>query len=200
MPRQVGYGNWLRDQWGSFVGPENSAAENALTFASAALGCALSVDAARRRGLDGRRRAALGLASLDLWGGAVANNTRSCARWYERPGQGLTSHLRFAAAHLHPFLVAWVDRSALAGRRRLVWALAHYLYLLLATWAVRRVGGRLRRPAAVAATGAGVALDVGLGPSAAAPWFAAVFYIKLLLGHAGAALWSDARLRHESTR
>ena len=113
-----------------------------MTLACATLGSLISVDVARGRAVDGRRQAAIALMSLDLWGGAAAKNTRSCARWYERPGQGLAPHLGFAAAHLHPFLVAWVDRwtrptrpTRLAWRHG--WALTHYGYLLLATWVVQ---------------------------------------------------------------
>jgi hypothetical protein len=32
-------------------------------------------------------------------------------------------------------------------------------------------------------------------PSTAAPWFAPVYYSKLLLGHASSALWPDSTLR-----
>ncbi len=192
--RRSRLGAWARDQWDSFVGPENSAGENAVTLACATLGSLISVDVARGRAVDGRRQAAIALMSLDLWGGAAANNTRSCARWYERPGQGLAPHLGFAAAHLHPFLVAWIDRPTRpASRRR--WALTHYGYLLLATWVVRRLAERHRRLAGLLATAGGIVLDRAISPSPAAPWFAPVFYVKLLLGHASAALWSDTQLR-----
>jgi hypothetical protein len=35
---------------------------------------------------------------------------------------------------------------------------------------------------------------LALGPSRTAPWFAPVYYAKLLLGHASAALWPDNAL------
>ena len=189
VSRSSRLGGWVREQWGSFVGPENSAGENAVTLTCATLGSLGSVAIARGRVQDGRRQVAIALMSLDLWGGAAANNTRSCARWYERPGQGRTSHLRFAAAHLHPFVVAWVDRPARPGSR-FWWPLTHYGYLLLATWVIRRFAGRDRRLAGLLATAGGIVLDRVLGPSPVAPWFAPIFYVKLLLGHASAALWS----------
>lgn len=195
LSRTSRLGDRVHDQWGSFVGPENSAVENAVTLACATLGSLFSVELARRRALDGRRQVAIALMSLDLWGGAAANNTRSCARWYERPGQGLTAHLGFAAAHLHPLLLAWVDRTPRQGRRRRWWALTQYGYLLLATWVVRRFAGRHRRLAGLLTTAGGIVLDRAVGPSPAAPWFAPVFHVKLLLGHASAALWSDPQLR-----
>ena len=54
--------------------------------------------------------------AADLWGGAWANNTPASVRWYERAGQGEREHLAFAGAHVHPFVVARVDR------RRAWWA------------------------------------------------------------------------------
>ena len=120
----------------------------------------------------------------------MANNTRACARWYERPGQGDAEHLRFAAAHLHPVLVAWLDRRHPGLRRPgWAWAAAHYGYLMLATAALRRLDGDHRRAAAVVLTLVGALLDVPLGRARVAPWFGTVFYTKLLFGHAGTALW-----------
>jgi hypothetical protein len=63
----------------------------------------------------------------------------------------------------------------------------------VATVVIRRLP-RHRRVLGVALTGGGLVLDRVLGPSDRAPWFAAVYYPKLLLGHAAAAIWSDAEL------
>lgn len=74
-----------------------------------------------------------------------------------------------------------------------VWGSAHYGYLMASTLTIR-CAPQWRRPLGAALTAGGVALDAALGPSRAAPWFAPVYYSKLLLGHASAALWPDAAL------
>ena len=67
---------------------------------------------------------------------------------------------------------------------------ALYGYLVAATALVTTVRDRrARRALGLVTTVGGVLLDRGLGPSAGAPWFAPVFFAKLLAGHAaGAAL------------
>jgi hypothetical protein len=132
--------------------------------------------------------AVLRLLALDLWGGAWCNNTPAAARWYHRDGQGAAQHLVFSAGHVHPVVLAWLDGDV--HRHRLRWALALYGYLLAATAVVSAARDRrVRRALSLVTTVGGVLLDRGLGPSAAAPWFAPVFFAKLLGGHAaGAAL------------
>jgi hypothetical protein len=71
-------------------------------------------------------------------------------------------------------------------------AAARYAFLLAATALIRR--SSRRRRVAAALTALGTALDARTGRSASAPWFAPVFYTKLLLGHAGAALWPDGKI------
>jgi ipoprotein LpqH len=96
-----------------------------------------------------------------------ANNTKACARWHERPGQTDADHLKFAALHVHPAVLAWADR---AEERRVpgwVWAAAHYGYLMASTVAIRRIPRR-RRLLGAALTAGGVLLDAALGPSRAA--------------------------------
>ena len=127
-------------------------------------------------------------------GRRVANNTKACARWYGRPGQTDAEYLKFAALHVHPAVLARADR---AEQRRVpgwVWASAHYGYLMASTVAIRRLPRR-RRVLGATLTAGGVLLDVVIGPSRAAPWFAPVYYSKLLLGHASSASWPDSALR-----
>ncbi|BCI52869.1 hypothetical protein NIIDNTM18_21470 [Mycolicibacterium litorale] len=178
----------LRRAWLEFVGAETTLAGTAVILGLAALGgCLAPRLAAQRPGAV--KGPLLVVAAVDLWGGAWANNTATCARWYERPGQTDADHLRFAAVHVHPLVLAWID-----GGRRWRWAAANYGYLLAATWLLRRVP-RYRRPLGAVLTAVGIALDARLGPSRSAPWFAPVFYAKLLLGHASAALWPERTLR-----
>ncbi len=185
----------VRRAWGEFVGPEAGTRDSVAILGLAAIGAAAAPAVVRRRGgADPRDELIAGVLALDLWGGAWANNTKACARWYERPGQGNAQHHGFAALHVHPALIAWLDR---AEERRVpgwAWAGAHYAYLMVATVAIRRLP-RHRRVLGFALTAGGLVLDRLLGASDRAPWFAAAYYPKLLLGHAAAALWSDAALR-----
>jgi hypothetical protein len=184
----------LRTAWDEFVGPEATAVDNSLTLGAGLAGLVVAPSLTpAARALPRGEAVLLRILAADLWGGVVANNTRACARWYERSGQTDAHHLRFAAAHLHPLLVAVLDRRAPgAPVRRGVAAVARYGYLMLATVVIRRARGQHRRLAAVALTLGGIVLGSALGPAAVAPWFGPVYYAKLLLGHAGAALWPPA--------
>jgi hypothetical protein len=179
----------VRTAWLEFVGEETTPTGTATILGLAALGGYLAPRLAGAR-LGAVKDTLLVVSAVDLWGGAWANNTVACARWYERPGQTDADHIRFAIAHVHPLVLAWIDGG---GRRRWRWALANYGYLLAATWVLRRAGGH-RRAAGAATTLGGIVLDARLGPSRAAPWFAPVFYAKLLMGHASAGLWSERTL------
>lgn len=181
----------LRDRWDELVGPGAGAFENGGTLIAAAGGALAAV-----RSTGDRQPAVqivLAVTAADLWGGAWANNTRSCAQWYERPGQGAGRHLAFAATHVHPFVVGVIDRQVRGDRSAAVWAASTYTYLMAATSVIRALPHR-RRMIGLAATLGAVALDRLLGPSPTAPWFAPVFAVKLLMGHAAAVLWSDASL------
>src|SRR5918993_2947062 len=140
----------LRTEWDEFVGPEATAVENTLTLGAGLAGLVVAPSlAAAARALPLGEAVLLRILAGDLWGGVVANNTLACARWYERPGQTDADHLRFAAAHLHPLLVAALDRRQPGARvPGLVWAAGHYGYLMLATALVRRAARRRRLAAA----------------------------------------------------
>ncbi len=184
----------VREGWGQFVGPEATRKDNAGTVGLALVGAALAPALLRHR--RPARMAELALTSglaFDLWGGAWANNTLACARWYERPGQTDTAHLLFASLHIHPFAVAWLDRNQRRSHSGSVWAAAHYSYRLGATTIIRRFPVQ-RRPLGVALTLGGLLLDYWFRPSQAAPWFAVTYYPKLLMGHAAASLWTDDEL------
>jgi hypothetical protein len=169
--------------WDGIVGPGAGPLENLGTLGAGVVG-ALCASALARGGRDGpAARLVLRLLALDLWGGAWCNATPAAARWYGRPGQGTRHLMVFAAGHLHPFVVAWLDH----GRGRWRWAAVQYGYLLVATALVARCGVRVRPALGLLTAAAGVLLDRRLGPSGSAPWFAPVFHVKLLAGHAGGA-------------
>jgi hypothetical protein len=177
----------LKKAWGEFVGPEATAVDTTIALSLGAVGALVAPTPILR------------LAAADLWGGVWANNTRACARWYARPGQTDADYLKFAAAHIHPGMLAWTDRNQQRRVPAWLWATATYGYLLASTVAIRRMTHR-RRLLGATLTAGGVALDAALGPSRAAPWFAPVFYSKLLLGHASSTLWPDSAMRAGPTR
>ncbi|MEV6279852.1 hypothetical protein [Nocardia sp. NPDC051832] len=183
----------IRSAWSSLVGPGATPTNTAITLGLATVGTVAAPNLANTWNSTRSESLTLRLMAFDLWGGAWVNNTKTCARWYERPGQTDTDHLLFAALHLHPIAVAWLDRREPRRLPGWLWAGAHYGYLLAATFAIRRAGPH-RRALGPVLTLAGLALDRAAGPSRAAPWFAPVFYTKLLLGHASAALWPDEAL------
>lgn len=130
--------------------------------------------------------------AADLWGGVWVNNTPSCVRWYERPGQGTAEHVGFAALHVaHPAAIGLVDvrEGNRSARSAANWALGNYAWMLVSSLGIRLAPPRARLPLAVAASAAGVALARRLGASGAAPWFGPVYYAKLLIGHAAGSVW-----------
>jgi len=177
--------------WDRFVGPRASQAETGGTLAAVIAAAAFADRDPRRRSV--LRSAVLRLTAVDLWGGAWVNNTRASVRWYERPGQGACQHLGFAALHAaHPAVIAAVDAT---GHRRdrasaLRWTLGHYGWMLASATVITASPRRQRLLLAIATTGVGLILDRRLGPSTAAPWFAPVYYTKLLVGHAAGSLWN----------
>lgn len=166
--------------WSELIGPEATATDTTIALGFSALGAlAAPYVTHARRGTHLGDRLILRLLASDLWGGAWVNNTKACARWYERPGQSDTDHLKFAAMHLHPMVLAWMDRPR-ASRRTpgWLWAGTHYSYLIAATLTIRSAP-RQRRLLGPALTLGGVVLGTALGSSPAAPWFAPVYYTKL---------------------
>ncbi|MGJ0185012.1 hypothetical protein [Corynebacterium glyciniphilum] len=184
----------LKASWSRFVGPEATRTNNWITLGTSVVGAVGAAALSRRRGAGRPAAGITTLLALDLVGGAYVNNTRACARWYERPTQGHVDHLWFSVFHVHPYAVAWLDHGIGGRPDCITWATSHYGYLLAST-AMIRAWWPARRILGPALTIGGLALDRYLGPSRNAPWFAAAYYPKLLLGHASAALWSDGSLR-----
>ncbi|MEE6281816.1 hypothetical protein [Georgenia sunbinii] len=182
----------LAGAWDRFAGPGQSRGEGVGTIAAVAAAAAWG-DHALERGAPRHCRGLMRLAAVDLWGGVWVNNTPSCVRWYERPGQGAGEHVAFAAVHLlHAGAVGYTD-AAVGNRTRgsaLRWTLAHYAWLLTTTSVIATAPRHVRLPIALAATAVGLGLDRVLGRSVAAPWFAPVYYTKLLIGHAAGSVWT----------
>lgn len=183
----------LTRSWAEFIGPEASRVNNAVAVSFGIVGLIFARRSAQRAGAGGVCQAAIGVLALDLFGGAYVNNTRACVRWYERAGQGTREHLTFAASHVHPLVVGVADERI--GRRNngVVYSSAHYGYMMLATAVIRRCPSQ-RRPLGLVLAAGGLLLDRALGRSAVAPWFASIYYPKLLTGHAAGSLWPDEDL------
>jgi hypothetical protein len=95
---------------------------------------------------------------------------------------------------VHPALIAYVERAEglRSGPSAARWALGHYAWMLASTAVVVSAPRRTRLGIAVAATAAGLLIDRLLGRSKVAPWFALVYYGKLVLGHAAGGIWGRA--------
>lgn len=171
----------LLGYWDRFVGPGASPTENVGTVGLGVLGLLVGGRNLGRRA----HRLTFAMIATDLWGGAWCNNTPAAVRWYGRPGQTAVDHLRFAGLHVHPFVVAAIEAREGGDRRWLRYGFAHYGYLMTATALVRACRGRARTAAAAATTAGGIALDARLGRPRIARWFAPLYYVKLLFGHAG---------------
>lgn len=183
---------WI-GHWDRFAGPSASRTDSTVTFAVAVAGAVWGGKGLGDRATVGRALLMRAMA-IDLWGGACVNNTRSCVRWYERPGQGFGEHMAFAAAHvLHPAVIVAVDHNAgtRSGMSAARWTLTHYGWMVVSAALITRAHRRSRLPVALAASAAGVLLDRVLEPSAAARWFAPIYYSKLLIGHAAGSIWNS---------
>ncbi|PVZ09349.1 hypothetical protein [Actinomycetospora cinnamomea] len=168
--------------WDAIVGPGAGPVENAGTVTLGVAGTVLAPRLARGPSRPGPgARLVLRVLAADLWGGAWCNNTPAAARWYGQEPRA-RHHLAFAAAHVHPFVVARLDAQPRWDR-----ALAQYAYLLAATAVLGQVGRPAQRVLALLTTAGGLALDRWWGTTDAAPWFGTVYYVKLLAGHAGGA-------------
>lgn len=120
------------------------------------------------------------LFAFDICGGVVVNATRAGRRWWHRPGLGPVQHLVFFAAHLHPFVVAWLwpDYS---------WTQAAALYGSMLAFAVivLWVPRYLMRPVAYGLTAIGLVLAATvLRAPAGLVWLPLLYYVKLIAAHA----------------
>lgn len=171
----------LRAAARNFSGNRRTRAERVLAVA-AMLGTALVALAAATIGapdLAVWQLAVLMLLAVDLGGGVFVNASAAAKRWYHRPGVPGWHHWAFVAAHLHPFLVAWLFPEA--GWR---WAACLYAATVMAAAVVLGAPLYLRRPVALTLA----ALILAALPLAAPvplhlAWIAPVFVIKLLIAH-----------------
>ena len=120
------------------------------------------------------------LFAFDIGGGVVVNATSSARSWWHRPGQGLPQHLAFFAAHVHPFIVAWLWPS-------FGWleAAALYVSMLAMAATVLMSPTRLARPLALGLGAVGIVLGMTvLRMPVGLEWLSALYYVKLVMAHA----------------
>jgi hypothetical protein len=120
------------------------------------------------------------LFALDIGGGVVVNATTSARNWWHRPGQGLPRQLAFFAAHVHPFIVAWLWASY-------GWVEAASLYASMLAMAciALKCPARLARPVSLGLGSIGIVLAITvLRMPPGLEWLAALYYVKLVMARA----------------
>lgn len=121
------------------------------------------------------------LLAFDIGGGVVVNSTRSGRRWWHRPSVSRARELAFYAAHVHPFVVAWLwpayaftQAAALYGSM-----------LLFAVIVAVLTPARLKRPVAYGLTAVGLVMGATvLRAPAGLVWLPLLYYVKLVAAHA----------------
>ncbi|WP_247002106.1 hypothetical protein [Halosolutus gelatinilyticus] len=174
-------GTEVRGVWDRLVGPDATRSENGLVLGYSALVCGglvLYVHDAKLSWTPLQQLVAV-LIAFDIAGGIIANTTESGSRWWHRPSRTRADHLRFVAAHVHPFVLAALFAAFTFAEATLV-----YGVVLVGAIVILAVPERLRRPVAMGIVSVGllVALSFVAAP-AGLEWFAPFLLLKLLPGH-----------------
>lgn len=167
--------------WDRLVGPDATRAEQGLAVAYAILftGGLLAYVHAQSLGWSLIQQGIVALFALDIAGGIVANTTVAGVRWWYRPSQNRWDHFGFVAAHLHPFVLAFLFQRVSWGESILM-----YGFLIVSACLVLLTPLRLRRSVAMMLVSLAIVLVllfVSLGPGL--EWFAPFLYLKLVGGH-----------------
>lgn len=163
----------LAGVWDAVVGPGAKAAENVGTVVAALGGAAGAfLDASSRAGYPPWLSVVAAALAFDVVAGVWVLATPAGRRWYGHLAGRW--QVAFTAAHVHPFIVAWLFPGA-----PWVWAAWLYCTILVVSAVAWRSPPALRPPLTLVAcvpivTGAAV-----LGP-AAPVWFAPTLALKLL--------------------
>ena len=163
--------------WERLVGPGATRAENIGTIGVGVAGAVVAIWRAVAVDASALATITAAVLALDVVGGVWANATETTRRWYHRPGSGPRSHLGFASAHVHPFILALLfEGFALQS------GVVLYVGVVLTTGLIQVSPDRLASPIALTAS---LALIVALtGNAAGLEWFPAAYTLKLLAGHA----------------
>jgi hypothetical protein len=161
------------------LGPDTTAPEARLAFAGALglTGLAAVAGVMRAPGWSVLQWVlAIGIA-FDFGGGVVGNATRSAARWFHRPGQGRSRAL-FFLGHVHPVALALFFGTPWAQ------AVALYIGMLAAAALVELSPRAIARPFSFGLVTLGLVLAGWVAWPAGFEWFAPVYLLKLVGGHA----------------
>lgn len=164
------------------LGPGYTRAELVLTLFTG-LGCAIAALGLVLRGehdFSWWQLALIITVAFDLGGGIPANATGCAKRWWFRPGRGFWSHFRFNAAHLHPFLFAFVFDQISWGYAAFVWGT-----IVAGTLAVLLTPKYLQRPLSLSVVAGAIVLQMlSWTPPTAFAWLAPLLWLKLISSHA----------------
>lgn len=174
--------SWLRVASDPLIGPDASPAELLLGWGTAAGAALAQLWWALTFGAWTPIQVAVAvLFAFDVGGGVVVNSTRSGRRWWHRESLGSSRKFAFYAAHLHPFVLAWLWPEYTYSQ-----AAGLYLSMLLSAGVVTLWAPRyLMRPIAYGLTAVGLVLAATiLRAPIGLVWLPLLYYVKLLCAHA----------------
>ncbi|MGI5519890.1 hypothetical protein ACQEUX_02905 [Micromonospora sp. CA-259024] len=155
----------------ALIGPGATVGDRFWCYGSATVGAALALTLAARQGWPWWTIATVTVVAFDLYGGAVVNATAAAKRRFHAPTRKSRHHLAFVAAHVQPFVMAWLVPG-------FTWVTAAAIYAVAVAGAALVL--KAHRPAAFAVT----VLGLTLAPTPDALfWFTPVLLIKLLLSY-----------------
>lgn len=176
------------NSWDKFIGPGATKSEQTLMLLPTVLLTAALLVWVAVQGIQWSVGQYLvgGLLAFDLIGGVITNATAPAKRWYHRPEQNTTQHLKFIALHgIQLFLVTWIFNDL-----NWVFFVSTYVYLLLTAWLILRTPLYLQRPVAFGFYILTLLLHFnflasvqGFGSIPGLEWFMPIFFFKLLISH-----------------
>ncbi|TLM98638.1 MAG: hypothetical protein FDZ75_01910 [Actinobacteria bacterium] len=173
---------WYRRVSDPLTGPDATTAELLLGWGAAFLAAAVQLVWALRFGHWSALQTAVAvLFAFDIGGGVVVNATRSGRRYWHRVEMTRAKELTFFAAHVHPFIVAWLWPGF-----SLMQAAGLYASMLACAVLVAIVTpDYLKRPVAFGLTAIGLVLGVTVFRTPPGlVWLPLLYYVKLIAAHA----------------
>lgn len=121
------------------------------------------------------------LFAFDIGGGVVVNSTRSGRRWWHRESVSRAKEFAFYAAHVHPFVMAWLWRGYTFTQATALYLSMLAFAVIVSVWTPRY----LKRPVAYGLTAIGLVLGATvLRAPAGLVWLPLLYYVKLIAAHA----------------
>ena len=146
--------SWVRRLSDPLIGPYATAAELALGWGAAVAAAIAQLAWALGFGHWSALQTTVAvLFAFDIGGGVVVNATRSGGRWWHRDEVTRARQLGFFAAHVHPFLIAWLWPGF-----SLAEALALYGSMLVSAIVMLWTPLYLKRPVALGLTAVGLVM------------------------------------------